>query len=42
MLTVHLNPLLVRTSEVVEVEQDIPQAEQVEEVGVLVLLKLYS
>jgi hypothetical protein len=42
MLTVHLNPLLVRTSEVVGVEQHIHQVEQVEEVGVLVLLKLYS
>jgi hypothetical protein len=42
MLIVHLNPLLVRTSEVVEVEQHIPQVEQVEVVGVLVLLKRYS
>jgi hypothetical protein len=42
MLIVHLNPPLVRTSEVVEVEQHIQQVQQVEEVGVLVLLKWYS
>jgi hypothetical protein len=39
MLIFHLNPPLVRTSEVVGVEQHV---EQVEVVGVLVLLKLYS
>jgi hypothetical protein len=42
MLTVRSNPLAVRTSEVVEVEEHIPQIQEVEVVGVLVLLKPHS